>query len=1247
MKINRLFVLASGLTLALATFLAAPLFAANAAAPEQTDSATSVVAVTDAHIENLSLKYGLGPEPHVKGVLEVVYKYANTGKSDKDENGTRYQWYISDSKEGKYTALKGIHAKTIILLDTYVGKYLKCEITAQDAHGNQAKPILSAPTVTGVLPTIGNPLTDWFYKAKYGLSHHLLKEFIARDFTPVPERWDASKQTWAQFIDQFDVKEYAKQVNESGAKFVLLTLNQNSGYYLTPIAAYDRAMRKAGLIGDGPNPMTSTRDLPLEIMDELAKYGIKVMLYHPSNPPNGAHWKGTDYKVTSEVFHYTPGKNGAPGAVARQLVNEIISELAIRYGEKLAGFWFDGFYKEPASVYNNMGNAYNIADFATAAKKGNPYRIVAYNVGWDGPFVKSTVYSDYSSGENPWLKKLPPRGRFVGNDCQRMNWGVLGRMDNPVHGWGCPGVSKKTDFVVERVNASNSLGSVVILDTRVNIFGVLDPLQCAQLRAVKEAVKAAAGSPSISAADLGIPTRLTTDLLERTDSVFLDGYASALALDEIGTNPESRYQLTEIHNPKPYLGWVLNSKTPNTVQEAYRILVASSKQLLEKDHGDLWDSGKVKSDNSIAVSYAGKPLKPGTIYYWKVRTWDNHLNESPFSEIKSFLTAKKLDGETARYPVEVEDEYPVKITSRGEGGHFIDFGKAAFGRLKLTLSSEKGNEVVTIHLGENAKDGAVDRKPGGTIRYAKYSLTLLPGTHIYSIKIRPDKRNTSVGANGFGARPIFMPNYTGEVYPFRYCEIENYRPALDPAQVVRPTVFYPFDPTASDFQSSDTVLNQVWELCKYSVKATSFAGICVDGDRERIPYEGDFIVGQPSRYSVDREFAFARHTHEYLINNATWATEWILQSVLMAWTDYLYTGNPASLQRYYEDLKAKTLLGLKKENGLISTRIGKQTPAFLKSIHYKGKEIRDIVDWPQSGILGLGKKERGETDGFVFTEYNTVVNAYHYEALRLFSEMAGVLGKNTEQEKYAAEAQRVKTQINRLLLNQETGYYKDGVTAKHHSAHANFFPLAFGIVPEENRAAVLEFLRSREMACSVYGAQFLVDAFYNAHDAASGLKLLASTEERSWYNMIRAGSTVSMEAWDNKYKPNQDWNHIWGAAPANLIPRKLMGIEPLEPGFRKIRIKPQPATLRQAAIKVPSIRGDIKVSFDNLPGESFHLEVEIPVNSTAEVWLPKLANAYKLSADGGVTANSVVEGDFIKILTGSGKHVFTVEKVSP
>ena len=206
------------------------------------------------------------------------------------------------------------------------------------------------------------------------------------------------------------------------------------------------------------------------------------------------------------------------------------------------------------------------------------------------------------------------------------------------------------------------------------------------------------------------------------------------------------------------------------------------------------------------------------------------------------------------------------------------------------------------------------------------------------------------------------------------------------------------------------------------------------------------------------------------------------------------------------------------------------------------------------------------------------------------------------------------------------------------------YPLAFGLVPEKEHKTVVDFIRSRDMACSVYGAQFLLDALYDAGAADHALKLLTSDTERSWYNMIRVGSTISLEAWDNKFKPNQDWNHPWGAAPANIIPRKLMGIEPLEAGFAKMRIKPQPASLREASLFMPTIRGNVEVSFMNT-SDRFTMNTSIPANTQADIYLPLDAKIkrYELTQNGVPVTHAIREGNFIKIPdTGSGNKEFVL-----
>ncbi len=441
-----------------------------------------------------------------------------------------------------------------------------------------------------------------------------------------------------------------------------------------------------------------------------------------------------------------------------------------------------------------------------------------------------------------------------------------------------------------------------------------------------------------------------------------------------------------------------------------------------------------------------------------------------------------------------------------------------------------------------------------------------------------------------------MPQHIGEVTPFRYCEIEG--ACLD-LVVERQMVHTPFSDKESSFICSDSILNMVWDLCKHSIKATSFCGVYIDGDRERLPYEADAYVNQLSHYAVDAEYSMARRTIDHVIFNPTWPTEWILLTPIIAWYDYLYSGDNSLLERHVKHLEAKCLTALMDSTGLISTKTGLLSPDVYKSIHFKGKQIRDIIDWPRSGAEGIEKEYGGETDGYERSVYNSAVNAYHYRALCAIKDIAKALGDEDLAYRYSVLANNLLERFNNVFFDDGHHRYIDAIGHNHSSLHANIFPVAFGMVDNEEKKNVANYIKTRGMACSVYGSQFLLDALYDCNEDEAALKLLASTSKRSWYNMIRIGSTITTEAWDDVFKPNQDWNHAWGAAAANIISRKLMGVEPLTPGFARMRIKPQPASLTSASITVPTISGPVYVDYN-----VGRLTVEIPANTEAEVWLP-------------------------------------------
>lgn len=84
--------------------------------------------------------------------------------------------------------------------------------------------------------------------------------------------------------------------------------------------------------------------------------------------------------------------------------------------------------------------------------------------------------------------------------------------------------------------------------------------------------------------------------------------------------------------PKPRLSWEVTSPRRAQVQTASRVLVASSPELLGREQGDLWDSGKVDGPNTTAVVYAGKPLSAHQRCFWKVQVWDRDGRPSAWSK---------------------------------------------------------------------------------------------------------------------------------------------------------------------------------------------------------------------------------------------------------------------------------------------------------------------------------------------------------------------------------------------------------------------------------------------------------------------------------------------------------------------------------------------------------------------------------------------------------------------------------------
>ncbi|WP_187262085.1 alpha-L-rhamnosidase [Pontibacter beigongshangensis] len=152
----------------------------------------------------------------------------------------------------------------------------------------------------------------------------------------------------------------------------------------------------------------------------------------------------------------------------------------------------------------------------------------------------------------------------------------------------------------------------------------------------------------------------------------------------------------------PRLQWQLNSSQRNVVQTAYRILVADSPEQLQKNKGNIWDSKKVKSSQSIQVAYAGKKLEPAKAYFWKVQVWDNKGNASGWSQPAQWQTGlpTEKDWNGARW-IAYEDlpaERRIVPAQHGKGEKSLDEANNVLPILRKEFSVNNPVKRATVYV---------------------------------------------------------------------------------------------------------------------------------------------------------------------------------------------------------------------------------------------------------------------------------------------------------------------------------------------------------------------------------------------------------------------------------------------------------------------------------------------------------------------------------------------------------------------
>jgi alpha-L-rhamnosidase len=277
--------------------------------------------------------------------------------------------------------------------------------------------------------------------------------------------------------------------------------------------------------------------------------------------------------------------------------------------------------------------------------------------------------------------------------------------------------------------------------------------------------------------------------------------------------------------------------------------------------------------------------------------------------------------------------------------------------------------------------------------------------------------------------------------------------------------------------------------------------------------------------------------------------------------------------------------------------------------------------------------------------------AYFYYAVCLMARSARLLGKAGDVEHFDLLASQMKTAFNRHFYNSETGFYDNGTQT------SCVLPLAFGMVPEDCRSKVFAHLISEitdeshnHIGTGLVGGQYLMRVLSDNGRFDLAYTIATQKTYPSWGYMITTGATTMRELWngDTAAPGMNSGNHVMLIGDLNIWLHEYLGgirPDPEKPGFKHVIIKPEIiGDLTWAKASYNSIHGLI-VSNWKLSGGKFHLDLTIPGNCKAKVYLPAKAlidvteNNQPIEQAKGVTFLRLEEGRGVLEAT-SGHYAF-------
>ncbi|WP_244931492.1 family 78 glycoside hydrolase catalytic domain [Nocardioides sp. W7] len=556
---------------------------------------------------------------------------------------------------------------------------------------------------------------------------------------------------------------------------------------------------------------------------------------------------------------------------------------------------------------------------------------------------------------------------------------------------------------------------------------------------------------------------------------------------------------------------------------------------------------------------------------------------------------------------------PVSVSEPTDGVFVFDLGQNISGWTRLHVEGPSGTAVTMRTAEEVYPDGRLDTR---TNRSAK-------ATDTYVLK----------GDGPESWEPRFV--YHG----FRYVQVTGYpgTPTLEDldGRVVQADV-----ESTGSFESSDELLNQIWENNRWAIRNNSMSTPTDTPVRdERTPPAMDV---QAYKDAAVREFDMGPFYAKYLLDmppgvglpqdaHKSQYPDMAGGQVSLAWTLYEQYGDVATLRHNYPAMKAFVDRNVADFPGYVwtaDTGLGDWCPP----VH---------GDQANGGMGGPGA-------GDCTSETRIVNTALWYVQARDVAQAAEVLGNDADAAHFAQVADRIKDAFNETFLDAGGDSYGSGRMT------TSVLPLAFGMVPEENVDAVGDTLvrtivedNGGHLDTGIFGTRHLFDALQAIGRVDVAMTVLGQRSYPSFGFQIDNGATTPWEQWMYDAGMITHDHAMFAGINASLY-TGLGGIQPDGPAYSSMTISPEvPESLDWVRVKQDTVRGTVSSSWRRAD-DGLVLDVTVPANTTATVEVPTVGfGSGKVQAPDGAVAQGATDDGRAVFGVGSGEYRFTVGVKDP